>query len=75
MLFARPADLTFLHPAIGPDEDARSGLAGMTLLVRSLGACAGALEAGGVAFDRDRGGAIHLPPEEAGGLALSFVEG
>ncbi|MBL8808015.1 MAG: VOC family protein [Rhodospirillales bacterium] len=75
VLFARPADMTFLHPAIGPDEDVRPGLAGMTLAVRSLAACAAALKQGGVAFDRDRGGAVHLPPEAAGGLALSFVEG
>ncbi len=75
VLFAKPADMTFLHPAIGPDEDVRPGLAGMTLLVRSVRECAAALKAGGVAFDRDLGGTIHLPPEEAGGLALAFVEG
>ncbi|MBL8831109.1 MAG: VOC family protein [Rhodospirillales bacterium] len=74
VLFAKPADFTFLHPAVGPDEPVRAGLAGMTLLVRSLDACASALKAGGVDFDRDRTAALHLPPEEAGGVALSFVE-
>ncbi len=74
VLFAKPHDFTFLHPAVGPDEKVREGLAGMTLLVRSIDACAAALKAGGIAFDRDRTAALHLPPEEAGGVALSFVE-
>lgn len=74
VLFAKPHDLTFLHPAIGPDEPVRMGLAGMTLKVRSLPACAAALKAGGVDFDKDRADALHLPPEAAGGVALSFVE-
>ncbi|MBI1245170.1 MAG: hypothetical protein GC202_09200 [Alphaproteobacteria bacterium] len=75
VLFAKPSDFTFLHPAVGPDEPVRPGLAGMTLKVRSLAACAAALKAGGADFDRDLGGAVHLPPEAAGGLALGFVEG
>ncbi len=74
VLFAKPHDMTFLHPAVGPDEPVRMGLAGMTLKVRSLAACQAALKAGGVDFDRDRTDALHLPSEEAGGVALSFVE-
>ncbi|MBI3505296.1 MAG: VOC family protein [Proteobacteria bacterium] len=75
VLFVKPSDFTFMHPATGPDEPVRDGLAGMTLKVRSLGACAAALKAGGIDFDRDLGGALHLPPDQAGGLALDFVEG
>jgi catechol 2,3-dioxygenase-like lactoylglutathione lyase family enzyme len=75
VLFAKPSDMTFLHPAVGPDEPVRPGLAGMTLLVRSIDECAAALKAGGADFDRDRAAGIHLPPEAAGGVALSFVSG
>jgi hypothetical protein len=75
VLFAKPADMTFLHPAVGPDEPVRAGLAGMTLKVRSAARCRDALKEAGVDHDRDLAGAIHLPPEAAGGLALGFVEG
>jgi hypothetical protein len=75
VFFAKPSDMTFLHPAVGPDEPVQGGLAGMTLKVRSLAACAAALKAGGIDFERDAGGSLHLPPEAAGGLALDFVEG
>jgi len=75
VLFAKPADMTFLHPAVGPDEPVRHGLAGMTLKVASGARCRDALKAAGIDHDRDLSGALHLPPAAAGGLALGFVEG
>jgi len=75
VLVVRPADLTFLHPAIAPDEPARAGYAGMSLAVADLGACAAALAQGGIEFERDRAAALHVAPDQAGGVALAFAAG
>jgi hypothetical protein len=74
LMLVTAADMTFMHPAIDPDEPVRKGYAGLTLRTASLEKCAAALEAGGIAFERDRGAAIHVPPEQAGGVALAFSQ-
>jgi catechol 2,3-dioxygenase-like lactoylglutathione lyase family enzyme len=75
LLVVRPADLTFMHPAIAPDEPVRAGYAGMALSVADIGACAAALAAGGIEFERDRLHTLHVAPSEAGGVALAFSAG
>ena len=75
LIVVRPADLTFLHPAIAPDDPARPGYAGMSLAVADLGACAAALDQGGIEFERDRAAALHVSPDQAGGVALAFAAG
>jgi catechol 2,3-dioxygenase-like lactoylglutathione lyase family enzyme len=73
LMFVKPADMTFLHPAVAADEPVRMGYAGLTLTTADIDTAIAALKAGGIEFDRDRTGAVHLPPDAAGGLALSFV--
>jgi hypothetical protein len=61
-----------MHPAVAPDAPVRQGYAGLTLRTADLEKCAAALKEGGIEFERDRGAAIHVPPDQAGGVALAF---
>jgi catechol 2,3-dioxygenase-like lactoylglutathione lyase family enzyme len=72
LMFVTAADMTFMHPAVAPDAPVRQGYAGLTLRTADLDTCAAALKAGGIDFERDRGAALHVPPELAGGVALAF---
>ena len=74
LMLVTAADMTFMHPAVAPDEPVRKGYAGITLRTADLGKCADALKAGGIEFERDRGAAIHVPPDQAGGVALAFTQ-
>lgn len=72
VLIVKPDDFSFLHPAVASDEPVRAGFAGMTIAVADLGAARAALKAGGFDYEKDLAGAVHVAPDDAGGLALSF---
>jgi hypothetical protein len=74
LMLVTAADMTFMHPAVAPDEPVRAGYAGLSLRTASLEKCAAALKEGGIEFERDRGAAIHVPPDQAGGVALAFSQ-
>lgn len=75
VLIVKPDDFALLHPCVAPDEPVRPGFAGMTIAVADPDAARAALKAGGFAYEKDLAGAVHVAPEDAGGLALSFEAG
>ena len=72
LMIVKPDDLSFLHPAVASDEPVRMGFAGMTIAVGDVAAARAALKAGGFDYEKDLAGAVHVAPDDAGGLALSF---
>lgn len=72
LIIVKPDDFSFLHPAVASDEPVRMGFAGMTIAVGDVAAARAALRAGGFDYEKDLAGAVHVAPDEAGGLALSF---
>jgi len=72
LMIVKPDDFSFLHPAVASDEPVRMGFAGMTIAVGDVAAAHAALKAGGFDYEKDLAGAVHVAPDEAGGLALSF---
>lgn len=72
LMIVKPDDFSFLHPAVASDAPVRPGFAGMTIAVADVAAARAALKAGGFDYEKDLAGAVHVAPDEAGGLALSF---
>jgi catechol 2,3-dioxygenase-like lactoylglutathione lyase family enzyme len=72
VLIVKPDDMAFVHPAVTADDPVRMGFAGMTIAVDDLSVARAALKAGGFDYEKDLAGAVHVAPDEAGGLALSF---
>ena len=80
LLFVTPDDLDMLHPeleAIATDalSDGAPTLAALSLTVRDLAATAAWLDHQGLAYRRDSGGTIGVPPAETHGVMLEFVAG
>jgi catechol 2,3-dioxygenase-like lactoylglutathione lyase family enzyme len=78
LLFVTPDDLDMLHPeleAIATDavSDGAPTLAALSLTVRDLGVTAAWLDHQGIAYRRDSGGTIGVPPEHTHGVMLEFV--
>jgi len=78
LLFVTPDDLDMLHPeleAIATDAagDGAPTLAALSLTVDDLAATAAWLDHHGIAFRRDSGGTIGVPPEHTHGVMLEFV--
>jgi catechol 2,3-dioxygenase-like lactoylglutathione lyase family enzyme len=72
VLIVKPDDFALTHPCVAPDEPVRAGFAGLTIAVGDLEKARTAIKAGGFAYEKDIAGAVHIAPEDAGGLALSF---
>jgi catechol 2,3-dioxygenase-like lactoylglutathione lyase family enzyme len=78
LLFVTPDDLDMMHPeleAIATDAvgDGAPTLAALSLTVRDLAATATWLDHQGIAYRRDSGGTIGVPPEHTHGVMLEFV--
>jgi catechol 2,3-dioxygenase-like lactoylglutathione lyase family enzyme len=78
LLFVTPDDLDMLHPeleAIATDAAGQGVpiLAALSLTVRDLAAAAAWLDHQGIAYRRDSGGTIGVPPEHTHGVMLEFV--
>ena len=78
LLFVTPDDLDMLHPeleAIATEAagDGAPTLAALSLAVRDLAATAAWLDHQGVAYRRDSGGTIGVPPAYTHGVMLEFV--
>ena len=78
LLFVTPDDLDMLHPeleAIATDAagDGAPTLAVLSLAVRDLATTAAWLDHQGIAYRRDSGGTIGVPPEHTHGVMLEFV--
>nr|WP_274610969.1 VOC family protein [Rhodovibrio sodomensis] len=66
--------LLALHPqARAFTSPPRPGPVAMQVEVADKAATASVLQAGGVAFERDRDGPLHVPASEANGVMLDFV--
>jgi catechol 2,3-dioxygenase-like lactoylglutathione lyase family enzyme len=78
LLFVTPDDLDMLHPELeaivtGAADDGTPILAALSLTVRDLAATATWLGHQGIAYRRDSGGTIGVPPEHTHGVMLEFV--
>ncbi len=76
LLFVTPDDLDMLHPELEAIATAGAGaptLAALSLTVGDLAATAAWLDHQGIAYRRDSGGTIGVPPEHTHGVMLEFV--